>query len=301
MAQSAGPERKRAKKAHSHQPIQSAPHLARSRPPQAGRGGVRRVRLARRPERRGDFGAFAGVEPGAGGCLRHLGASCRTRRLKSGPRVLRTEGRPASSCGSGGRRPAFGAELPMTRIHSVVHSAPNETHRLKSAIEPEAEGRPASSGAQWDFNRQMYVCTFLFHFVQCENAYKGANHATKQNFGLCSFCLGDMGSLAFDHARYGEAALPQHRRIGHLAGVQGSGDQWRNQSRPCSPLPAVHSHDCRRREEDERDFLTVCQRSVAAWHRLQVAGILWRIQRQPMGFAENHSLHRGPKRTSCLW
>jgi len=51
----------------SHDPLQSEPHLAPARAQGARRCGLRRLRLAARPRGRGDPGAAARAQPGAGG------------------------------------------------------------------------------------------------------------------------------------------------------------------------------------------------------------------------------------------
>ena len=66
LAQPARPGRSRAEEAHADQPLQRTAGLAGCRPSHAGWRGLRRLRLARRPERRGDSGAVAGAEFGKG-------------------------------------------------------------------------------------------------------------------------------------------------------------------------------------------------------------------------------------------
>ena len=67
LAESRGRQRGGVAAADADQPLQRPSYLAGQRAPDAGRGGVRRLRLAGGPGGGGDTGAAAGAEPGAGG------------------------------------------------------------------------------------------------------------------------------------------------------------------------------------------------------------------------------------------
>ena len=65
--------------AHAHQPLQRAAHLARPGAPEARRGRASPPTAGRRPDRRGNPGAAAGAESGAGAVGSHCFVGCVSR------------------------------------------------------------------------------------------------------------------------------------------------------------------------------------------------------------------------------